>query len=307
MTTTSRMQSAPATLAATVAAAWSRLWFEPAPARPLAVVRILAGLIALALWWSWSADLVTWFGPEGLLPIGAVREWRSTWGVSVLDPLTTPGALRGYHVGLGLVLAALTVGFATPVAAPLAAIGFAGLLNRAPMLAGPADDCIAVLLWCLVVGRSGDDLSVDRWLASRAGRPATCPQVRNQIALSLVLIHGIGITLAALLAQSKGDVWWDGSAAWWLAGRETAGFQLPSLWRRSEYLVNGMTHAITLVEVAFLIGSCVPPLRRSAGRMGLCAWPVVGMLVGEPWWGAAMGVIAVAAALTPSGGGRASG
>jgi hypothetical protein len=283
----------------TMAAAWTRLWFEPAPARPLAIVRILTGVVALALWWSWSADLLTWFGPEGLMPIGAVRAWRSPWAVSALDALTAPATVRGFHLALGLVLVSLTVGFATPLVAPLAAVGFAGLLNRAPMLAGPADDCIAVLLWCLVVGRSGDDLSVDRWLPARAGRPAPPPHLRNQIALSLLLLHGIVITLAALLAQSKGDAWWDGSAAWWLAGREDAALQLQSLYRRSEYLMNGIAHAITLFEALFVTGLCIPGLRRSAGWLGVCAWPVVGLLAGEPWWGAAMGVLAVAAAVAP--------
>jgi hypothetical protein len=75
--------------------------------------------------------------------------------------------------------------------------------------------------------------------------------------------------------------------------------QLQSLYRRSEYLMNGIAHAITLFEALFVTGLCIPGLRRSAGWLGVCAWPVVGLLAGEPWWGAAMGVLAVAAAVAP--------
>jgi hypothetical protein len=292
-------RSGNASVGALCAALWQRLWFVAAPARPLAVVRIVTGVVALVLWWSWWGDIAEWFGPEGVLPPDTVREWRSPWGVSVWDFARSAVAVRGAHLALGVALLLLTVGCATPVAAVLAAVGFASLLNRGPMLAGPADDCVAVLLWCLVVGRAGDDLSVDRWLADRAGRAPAEPSLRNRIALSLLLILGFVITLATLLAQLKGDVWWDGSAVWWLAGRQAPALQFQPLYRRSEYLMNGTTHAVTLFEALFAAGLGVPGLRRAVGWMGVGLWPVVGMLAGEPWWGAAMAAFAVAVAVVP--------
>lgn len=282
-----------------IAAAWERCWFVPALPRPLAIVRILAGTVALALWWSWSADLNTWFGPDGLLPVGAVREWRSPWGMSILDLARSTVVVRGLYLAIGAALVCLTVGLATPLAAPLAAAGFASLLHRAPMLAGPADDCTAVLLWCLVVGRSGDDLSVDRRLAITRGSGPPEPGIRNRIALSLLLVHAAVIAGAALLAQLKADVWWDGSAAWLLSARSAVPVQFATVFRRSEYLSDAVTHAIALFEGAFTLGVAVPALRRVTGWIGIVGWLLVGVVAGEPWWGAAMAVFAVAVLVNP--------
>lgn len=207
--------------------------------------------------------------------------------------------VRGLYLAIGAALVCLTVGLATPLAAPLAAAGFASLLHRAPMLAGPADDCTAVLLWCLVVGRSGDDLSVDRQLAVARGSGPAQPGIRNRIALSLLLVHAAVIAGAALLAQLKADVWWGGSAAWLLSINAAVPVQFQTAFGRSEYLTDAVTHGITLFEAVFAAGVCVPALRRLTGWIGIVGWPLVGVVAGEPWWGAVMAVFAVAVLVNP--------
>jgi hypothetical protein len=125
--------------------------------------------------------------------------------------------LKGLFGALGLVFALLLIGLGTPVVAPLAAVLWASLLHRGPMLAGPADDCLSILLWCLAIGPAGEHLSVDRWLRNRAGRPALAPSLRASIAQGLLQVHASAIAAAAVLAQLKGDAWWNGLAAWYLA------------------------------------------------------------------------------------------
>jgi len=182
----------------------------------------------------------------------------------------------------------------------LSAVLFASLLHRGPMLAGPADDVVAVVLWCLAIGRSGDALSLDRLIAQRRGGPPAAPAVRNRIALSLLQVHASAITAAAVLAQLKADVWWDGTAAWWLAVRDSRIVDLTGLFRRSEYLMNLVTHAITLFEIVFAIGVWFRPLRRSLVPVALFAWPLVGLVAGEPFWGLAMAVLTLGF-LVPAG------
>lgn len=58
-------------------ATWNRFWFEPADPRPLAVVRMLTGMLALALLASYSADLVAWFGPQGMIPADPAADRKS--------------------------------------------------------------------------------------------------------------------------------------------------------------------------------------------------------------------------------------
>ena len=273
-------------------ATWNRFWFEPADARSLAVVRMLTGMLALALLASYSADLVAWFGPQGMIPADPAAAWRAPFGWSLFDLATTPDTLRALLAATGIVLALLTVGLATPLVSIAAPILWASLLHRGPMLAGPADDCVAVLLWCLAIGRSGGAWSLDRWLGGR--REPAAPTVRSRVALGLVQVHAAAIAVASLLAQLKGDVWWDGTAAWWLAARvDSRLVDLTGLFARSEYLCNFVTHAITGFEVAFAVGLWFAATQTIVARIGLVAWPLIGVLAGEPWWGLAMAIFCV--------------
>jgi len=295
-----RVSAAPS-LADSIGATWTEFWFTPAGPWPLALVRILGGLLALALWGSYAWDLETWFGPFGMISPGLLDAWRSPYAGSLFDLATsTSGVLIAYGLG-GLVLLAMTIGLATPVTTVLGAIAFASLLHRGPMLVGPADDVVAVILWCLAIGRPGDVLSVDRRLGAWLGRPAPRPSVCTGIALGLLRVHAAVIAGAAALAQLKGDVWWNGTAAWWLASRaESPLVDLTGVFLQSEYLVNLVTHAIVLFEIAFAVGLWIPSLRRPLALAGLVVWPLIGLVAGEPFWGLALAVLAVGC--VPGGG-----
>ena len=279
---------------AAVGDAWNRFWFSSGDSRPLALVRIGAAAIALAAWWSYAADLQAWFGPAGVLPADTVREWRSPSGFSLFDWAATPLALNALFSGTGVVFALLLVGFATPVVAPLAAVLWASLLHRGPILAGPADDCLSILLWCLAIGPASEYFSLDRWFADRAGRPAPTAGWRASISQGLLQVHATAIAVGATLAQLKGDVWWNGLAAWYLAtGPRSGAAGLVPLLERSEYLTNLLTHGVTAFEILFAIGMWCGPTQKLVARVGLVGWPLVGLLAGEPLWGLAMALFAL--------------
>ena len=66
-------------------AGWNRFWFTPRDPSTVCLLRLLVGLAAFYLVVSYTADLVVWFGPEGLLPGEVVRQLA---GVSRAGPLT---------------------------------------------------------------------------------------------------------------------------------------------------------------------------------------------------------------------------
>lgn len=273
--------------------AWLRFWFEPADPRPLAVVRMLTGLLGLLLAASYAADLERWFGPAGMLSADAVATWGSRPSASLFAISSTPGFLWTAFAALVLAMVAVMVGLFSQLACLVAAVLWASLLQRGPMLAGPADDCLSVLLWCLAVGPCGAHWSLDRLLQERRGLPAAGDSPWARVSLGLLRVHVTAITLAIVLAQLKGDVWWDGTAAWWLADRPSQLLSLTGLFRRSEYLMNLVTHAIVGFESVFAVGIWWAVSRRPLARIGLVAWPLVGVLVGEPYWGAAMAIFCV--------------
>ena len=280
------------------AATWLNFWFRPADARPLAWVRILTGSLGLALAASYAADLERWFGPEGMIPPATVAAWSGGGSRSLFLMATSPAGLWTLFGLLGLALLAVTVGLFTRPACLVAAVLWASLLNRGPMLAGPADDCLAVLLWCLVVGPAGDHWSLDRLLRDRRGQPPPAASPWARLSLGLLQVHATAITVAVVLAQLKGDTWWDGTAAWFLAARpDSQLIDLTGLYRRSEYLTNLVSHAIVVFEIVFAGGLWFTASRRHVARAGLVAWPLVGMLAGEPLWGLAMAIFCVPAAV----------
>lgn len=277
-----------------IAGTWLRFWFAPADSRPLAVVRIAAAVLGLALLWSYADDLLDWFGPRGVLPVATVAAWRSPAGFSIFDVATTAPALHLLFILTAVAFGMLLVGFLTPVAGVAAAVLWASLLNRGPMLAGPADDCLAILLWCLAIGPAGDFLSVDGFIRDRVRPQPPQPCWRARLALGLLQAHASAISVGAVLAQLKGDVWWNGTAAWWLAAREGSRLvDLTGPFARSEFLVNAFTHAITFFEITFAAGIWFAATQRTVARAGLAAWPLIGALAGEPCWGLAMAVFAL--------------
>lgn len=273
---------------------WLEFWFTPADARPLAAVRILTGLLGVALAGSYAGDLQTWFGPAGMIPPEAVSGWRGGGVPSLFALATTPVAVWTLFGLLVAALAAVTVGLAGRAACIVAAILWASLLNRGPVLAGPADDCLAVLLWCLAVGPAAAHWSVDRLISDRRGLPAPAPSPWARVSLGLLRVHATAITTAVLLAQLKGDAWWDGTAAWWLAARpDSRLLDLTGIYRGSEYLMNLVTHAIVAFEAVFALGLWFAASRQGVARAGLVAWPAIGILAGEPFWGLAMAIFCV--------------
>jgi hypothetical protein len=279
---------------------WMRFWFTPTTSRPLAVVRVATALLGLLLLWSYAGDLQTWFGPAGILPVDTVTAWRSPAGFSLFESTTTPSSLRILFAITAAVFGLLLVGLLTPITALTAAVLWASLLNRGPMLAGPADDCLAILLWCLAIGPAGEYFSIDRRLHDRLGMASPQPSWRARVALGLIRVHAAAIAIGAVVAQLKGDAWWNGTAAWWLAAREGSRVvDLTGLFARSEFLTNAVTHAIPCFEIAFAVGIWFVATRRTLARVGIVAWPLIGLVAGEPLWGLVMAVYAVAAAECP--------
>ena len=273
---------------------WEGYWFLPSGSQSLAVVRIMTGMLGLLLCMSYWNDLSGWFGPSGWLPVDSVTAWRSPFAFSIFDASGTNAGLTSTFFVLVFLFILLTIGFVTPITSLLTALGWASLLHRGPMLAGPADDCMAVLLWCLVVGTSGEHLSVDAMLHRKLGWQPPRARVRSRIALGLLQIHAVVISGAALLSQLKGDVWWNGTAIWWIATRKPGRlFDVTDVLLQSEYVCNVLTHGIILWEALVVGGIWFASTQKVIARAGLVIWPIVGILTACPLWGMVMAVMTI--------------
>jgi len=244
---------------------WNRFWFAPRDALTLSLVRVLTGLIALYSHATLSFDLLRFFGPHGLTPVDAVQSWiGNRYGFSYLNHLHEPSELWAAHFVGFVILLLFTVGLWTRVTSVLATLVVLSTIHRAPMLAGEFESVLAMVMVYLCIGASGDYLSVDYWLRRRRQlqRPLYDrePRIRPSCPLTTISTRLIQVHLTVVyvsmgiskLDGSLGDVWWGGTAIWWMLARPERRIVDLTGWLHNHiYIINVWTHATVLFELSF--------------------------------------------------------
>ena len=85
-----------------VGRAWNRFWFLPSDPLTLSVIRVLAGLIAFYTVLTFTPDLITFFGPQGLLGLENVSRMQEPtyFSFSYFWLFDDPRASCGPRIGL---------------------------------------------------------------------------------------------------------------------------------------------------------------------------------------------------------------
>ena len=237
---------------------WNRFWYAPSDPQPLAVIRILAGLLTLYIVGSFTPDLVRFFAADGLLPTSLLEQWPvdtswflgDPWRFSYLRWLSSPTELYIAHALGLLVVLAMTLGLFTRITTVLSLIVLLSYVHRGSLVSGIAEPVLAMVLFYLCFGPSGAWLSIDAW---RSGKPPLASSSAT-IALRLMQLHTAAIFLMMGLAKLTGEVWLSGTAVWWLASRpESRLIDLTAWLAPHPRLVDGWTHAIMITELLFAV------------------------------------------------------
>lgn len=250
---------------------WDRFWFRPADAATLALIRILTGSVVFYAHLAWSAELLTFFGSEAVLPEGYrhLAFDRSDWAWSHFDLFQSPTSIWIVHV-IGLVVIAMfTVGAWTRVTAVLTTLLVISYANRATGAQFGLDQIMSFLCLYLAIGNSGGAFSVDRWFANRKSESGLAKEqgrvglnaVSTNIAIRLIQIHMCIVYLFAGLGKLQGETWWNGQAIWYsLASYEYQTVDMTWL-ANHMWLVSLMTLVTVAWEVSY-IGLVWPKLSR---------------------------------------------
>lgn len=211
---------------------WNRFWFSMADPAPLAVIRILIGMLLVYSHVIWALNSDAFFGPGAWLNSDAVSEIQADgYPVSFLWWLDgSPTLMAIVHVVAILNGVLLTVGLWSRVAAPVAFLLTASFANRNPAALYGFDQVLGFVTLYLSVNPGHGWLSVDCWrevrrqALVRGGRvepdwiQVTHPSVSVNIATRLIQLHLCLIYLIAGLAKLKGAAWWSGVAFWGAIG-----------------------------------------------------------------------------------------
>lgn len=290
--------------------AWNRFWFEPRSARTLGLIRLATGVIALYTLLCYTPDLITFFGPNGLVPTATAK------AISFQEPMA--GGNYQYHQGdfllalnylawfeneppmlwtahaVGIaVVAAFLAGYRARITSVFALIVILTYIHRGSVLCSQLEPILAMVMAYLCLGPSGDYYSVDRWLAARQGHATSpAPSIGANIAIRLMQVHLSAIYMMMAFGKlvhlgAQGAVWWTGDATWWLMSKPGASLIDLTWMYQYPFLVDFWTQAIVFFELGFgvliwkrwarpmLLVVAVPMWLSLAVLTGLIPWPLM--------------------------------
>lgn len=243
---------------AAVGEGWNSFWFARASSKPLAIIRIMTGLLVVVYFLSFSADLKRWFGPDGLMPLASVTrlttpENGQSYHYTLLQFVTKANELYIFH-GIGLIAAVcLAIGLFSRVAAGISLAVLLSYVHRVPMITGFAEPILAPLLFYLCFAPSGEWLGVNAWLTKRKSGEEPQSSILANLSLRMIQVHLAALVFMMGTAKLSSESWWMGEAVWsLLAQTRSRPFDLSWL-RASPYFLNFWTHALVAFDFAFPI------------------------------------------------------
>jgi hypothetical protein len=269
-------------------AGWTRFWFTPGDPMILGAIRVAVGALAVYLLATLLFDLTTFFGAEGLLPVADIAPLEGST-FSYLNYLSTPGELWAVHlIGLAI-LVLFAVGLWTRATSVLGLVVFLSDVHRAPMITGPTEPIVAMLMLYLCLAPSGARLSLDRLLARRAKHDLpVAPSVSATIATRLIQVH-LALWIAMMgFSKLAGDPWWSGEGMWWLIARKESRLVDLTWLHTTPKVVELWSHVIVLFELGFPILIWVPLARPLLLVVGAVLWTSLAFVTGDLTFALAM-------------------
>lgn len=238
------------------AAAWNAFWFTPKASTTLGLIRIAAGSIALYSLLVWSKELLTFFGPDGMLPASYRQLYFGSSAWSHFDWVTSNSGIWISHWICLIIVSLFTLGAFSRVTAVLTALIVISYANRATGALFGLDQILVMLCLYITIGDSGGAFSFDRWWKMRQGNSAETPsslrwngvdspKVSTNIAIRLIQLHLCLVYFYAGLGKLQGETWWNGQAIWFsVASHE---YQTLDLTWMADHM--GLVAFLTLVTV----------------------------------------------------------
>ncbi len=225
--------------------AWDRFWYEPGSAAPLALLRIVLGLI-IAVWGlTLLPDARAFLGVDAVFP--QVTPVRLRW--SLFQLWATDAAAITFVALLIPAGLAVAVGLWTRAATVVSFVLLLSIGRRDPYMMNSGDALLRHATLLLALTPAGAALSIDRWRRApdRAWEiPRVAPWGLRLLQLQLVFVY-----LFSSFEKLRGVPWLDGTAladAWRITDLARFGVPLPVY---DSLLMTGvLTYSTLVIEVA---------------------------------------------------------
>ena len=214
----------------TLVRAWNEFFFQPESPVPIAVFRILLGLLVLIDAALLSGDWLTWYGPKGLVTFAGSQQIEGGPRLNVFAVLPQT-EFWSYAVFWVLVVSAalVCVGLFTRASSIVMFVMVASMHQRNLFMTNSGDTLLRCSAFFLMFAPAGAALSLDRLRNIWKGREGAEVQPRVPWAQRMIQIELSLLYFMTFWNKSLGPSWIDGTAVYYVNHLdEFRRFPLPS-------------------------------------------------------------------------------
>jgi hypothetical protein len=250
--------------------AWNDFFFKPQPVTPVAVFRILYGLLVIVDLILLRPDWLTWYGPRGFLSLETMRLLAPGPRVNVFLFLPQTVLAVTIFFWIFLILAAcLTAGFMTRFSTIAVYVCLSSIQDRNPYILHSGDTLLRVTGFFLMFAPAGAALSVDRLLRIWSGRGKADVVLYAPWAQRLIQIQTAVLYFATFYSKTLGDSWKSGTAIYYvLRLDEFQRFPLPLI--HNPFLLKALAWGTLFIECSLGVLIWFRELRYPVLLAGIC-------------------------------------
>jgi predicted DCC family thiol-disulfide oxidoreductase YuxK len=253
-----------------LASSWSAFFFTPQPATPVALYRILYGLLVIANLAQLHRDWLTWFGARGLVGVDTLRQLTPRLDLDwIWLPLYDDRWMQAFFWVFLLFAVFLTVGFMSRFSSVLVFLFLNVIIRRNFYITNGGDFLLRVMGFFLMFAPAGRALSIDRLMRIWRGEEGFESQRFWPWAQRMLQIQTALVYLSAFAWKSVGTDWTNGTALYYMTRLvQFQRFPMPAL--ENGLLLRLMTWSALLAEFAVGALVWVRKLRYWILLLGVC-------------------------------------
>ena len=249
---------------------WNDFFFTPLPATPIALYRILYGLLILADLTLLHGDWLAWYGARGLVSIDSFR--RMSGGASLNVFLMMPQSdawVEGFFWVFLLFAFFLSVGFLSRCSSWVVFLCLSSIERRNWYILNSGDTLLLVMGFFLLFAPTGAAISIDRLVRIWRGREGAQVRLCSPWAQRMIQIQTAVVYFSTFCWKTVGTDWTAGTAVYYTSRlTEFQRFPMPTL--ANGLIVKLATWSTLFVEFALGVLVWVRKLRYWILLLGIC-------------------------------------
>ena len=196
---------------------WNEFFFKPQSPTPIALFRILYGLLTIANLLMLRPEWLKWYGPHAFMSLATMHKAASGPHFNFFESLPqTDFAINAFFWFFLLVAICLTVGFMTRFSSVAVYLCLLSVHARNPFILNGGDVLMRATGFFLMFAPARAALSVDRLLRIRNGQEGQTVRLYSPWAQRLIQIQTAVVYFATFYWKTLGRTWLNGTAVYYV-------------------------------------------------------------------------------------------